>query len=290
MYKEDSVKKKIIIAVIIILTLGGAFFFAEKPSEEITERPVPESSVHEISQAVSEKSAEESSKIIVSEISVEESSEIIVSEISVEESSEIIVSEISVEESSEEIISEVSFEESSEEIVSEISVEESSEEIVSEISFEESSFIENSVEEIPEIAENKTFCTVSISCSTLLDNLDRVKKNKLSVIPSDGWILTDINAEFTEGESVFDVTKRVCMERKIPFEFTLAPIYNTAYIEGINNIYEFDCGSTSGWLYKVNGEFKSYGCSDCKLNNGDIVEWVYTCNLGKDVGNEYKGE
>ncbi len=277
MYKEDSVKKKIIIAVIIILTLGGAFFFAEKPSEEITERPVPESSVHEISQAVSEKSAEESSKIIVSEISVEESSEIIVSEISVEESSEIIVSEISVEESSEEIISEVSFEESSEEIVSEIS-------------FEESSFIENSVEEIPEIAENKTFCTVSISCSTLLDNLDRVKKNKLSVIPSDGWILTDINAEFTEGESVFDVTKRVCMERKIPFEFTLAPIYNTAYIEGINNIYEFDCGSTSGWLYKVNGEFKSYGCSDCKLNNGDIVEWVYTCNLGKDVGNEYKGE
>ena len=118
--------------------------------------------------------------------------------------------------------------------------------------------------------------------------LDRVKKNKLSVIPSDGWILTAVNAGFNDGESVFDVTKRVCMENKIPFEFTLAPIYNTAYIEGINNIYEFDCGSTSGWLYKVNGEFKSYGCSDCKLNNGDIIEWVYTCDLGKDVGNEYK--
>ena len=153
---------------------------------------------------------------------------------------------------------------------------------------EERSFIENFVEEISEISENKTVCTVSISCNTLLNNLDRVKKNKLSVIPSDGWILTAVNAGFNDGESVFDVTKRVCMENKIPFEFTLAPIYNTAYIEGINNIYEFDCGSTSGWLYKVNGEFKSYGCSDCKLNNGDIIEWVYTCDLGKDVGNEYK--
>ena len=161
----------------------------------------------------------------------------------------------------------------------EISVEESSE--VSEISVEESS-------EISEISESKTACTISISCQTLLNNLDRVKKNKLSVIPSNAVILSAVKAEFAEGESVFDVTKRVCMENKIPFEFTLAPIYNTAYIEGIGNIYEFDCGSTSGWLYKVNGEFLSYGCSDCKLSDGDVIEWVYTCDLGKDVGNEYK--
>ena len=121
-----------------------------------------------------------------------------------------------------------------------------------------------------------------------MNNLDRVKKNKLAVIPSNAVILSAVREEFTEGESVFDVTKRVCIDRKIPFEFTLAPIYNTAYIEGIGNIYEFDCGSTSGWLYTVNGEFKSYGCSDCKLSDGDVIEWVYTCDLGKDVGNEYK--
>ena len=258
-------KKKIIIAVAIVLALGGAFFFAEKPPEKIMETSVLESSFTE----VSEKSVEEVSEI--SEISVEESREI--SEISVEKVSE--VSEISVEEVSE--VSEISVEEVSE--VSEISVEKVSE--VSEISVE-------GVSKISEISENKTACTISISCQTLLNNLDRVKKNKLSVIPSDAWILKAVNAEFSEGESVFDVTKRVCMENKIPFEFTLAPIYNTAYIEGINNIYEFDCGSTSGWLYKVNGEFMSYGCSDCKLSDGDVIEWVYTCDLGKDVGNEYK--
>ena len=262
MYGGMSVKKKIIITVAIVLALGGAFFFSEKPPEKITETSVLESSFTEIS-------VEESSE--VSEISVEESSE--VSEISVEEVSE--VSEISVEEVSE--VSEISAEESSE--IFEISAEESSE--VSEISVEESS-------EISEISESKTACTISISCQTLLNNLDRVKKNKLAVIPSNAVILSAVKAEFAEGESVFDVTKRVCMENKIPFEFTLAPIYNTAYIEGIGNIYEFDCGSTSGWLYKVNGEFLSDGCSDCKLSDGDVIEWVYTCDLGKDVGNEYK--
>ena len=298
MYGGMSVKKKIIITVAIVLALGGAFFFAEKPPEKITETSVLESSFNEVSEIsveevieiseilveevseVSEKSVEE--VIEISEISVEESSE--VSEISVEESSEI--SEVSVEESSE--VSEISVEESSE--ISEKSVEESSE--VSEISVEEVSEVsEISVEEsseVSEISESKTACTISISCQTLLNNLDRVKKNKLSVIPSNAVILSAVKAEFNEGESVFDVTKRVCMENKIPFEFTLAPIYNTAYIEGIGNIYEFDCGSTSGWLYKVNGEFLSYGCSDCKLSDGDVIEWVYTCDLGKDVGNEYK--
>ena len=271
MYGGMLLKKRIIIAAVIVLALGGAFFFAEQPSETVIENSVAESSVNE-----------------VSEISVEESIASEISEISVEESTVSEISEISVEESVASEISEISVEESTVSEISEMSVEESVISEISEISAEESSFIESSVEEVSEISENKTACTISISCSTLLNNLDRVKKNKISVIPSDAWILKAVNAEFGEGESVFDVTKRVCMENKIPFEFTLAPIYNTAYIEGIGNIYEFDCGSTSGWLYKVNGEFKSYGCSDCKLNDGDIIEWVYTCDLGKDVGNEYK--
>lgn len=38
-------------------------------------------------------------------------------------------------------------------------------------------------------------------------------------------------------------------------------MYNSAYIEGINNLYEFDCGSLSGWMYKVNEWFPNYGCS-----------------------------
>ena len=55
------------------------------------------------------------------------------------------------------------------------------------------------------------------------------------------------------------------------------PVYNSVYIEGINNIYEFDCGELSGWLYKVNNESPGVGCSLYKLKDGDVVEWIYTC-------------
>ena len=37
-------------------------------------------------------------------------------------------------------------------------------------------------------------------------------------------------------------------------------------------------------MYKVNGWFPNYGCSSYYLKDGDVIEWVYTCDLGKDVG------
>ena len=70
-------------------------------------------------------------------------------------------------------------------------------------------------------------------------------------------------------------------------EFSETPLYGSTYIEGIGNLYEFDCGALSGWMYRVNGTFPNYGCSSYILSDGDVVEWVYTCDLGKDVGGEY---
>ncbi|MFR4318181.1 MAG: DUF4430 domain-containing protein [Eubacterium sp.] len=57
----------------------------------------------------------------------------------------------------------------------------------------------------------------------------------------------------------------------------------TAYVEGINNIYEFSCGKLSGWMYEVNGEYPNVGCSDYKVKDKDVIEWHYTCNLGEDL-------
>ena len=70
-------------------------------------------------------------------------------------------------------------------------------------------------------------------------------------------------------------------------EFENTPIYNSAYIEDINNLYEFDCGELSGWMYKVNDWFPNYGVSRYKLEQGDLVEFVYTCDFGRDVGGHY---
>lgn len=127
-------------------------------------------------------------------------------------------------------------------------------------------------------------CTLSISCSTILDHLDLCDADKVELVPEDGWILKPTAVSFYEGESVFNVLQRVCKQNKIHMEFEDTPIYNSAYIEGIHNLYEFDVGELSGWMYKVNEWFPNYGCSRYQLQDGDVIDWVYTCDLGKDVG------
>ena len=130
-------------------------------------------------------------------------------------------------------------------------------------------------------------CTISISCASILDHMDWLDPAKTALIPENGWILGSTELTFTEGESVFDVLLRVCTEKKIHMEFEETPMYQSAYIEGIYNIYEFDCGELSGWMCSVNGWFPNYGCSRYTLSDGDVIRWVYTCELGDDVGGGY---
>ena len=126
-------------------------------------------------------------------------------------------------------------------------------------------------------------CKLSISCSNLVGS-EVLAEAKRELVPEDGWLLEPVDCAFSEGESVFDVLNRVVRENKIHMEFVETPAYSSVYIEGIGNLYEFDGGPQSGWMYCVNGEFPNYGCSSVKVNDGDVIEWVYTCDLGNDVG------
>ena len=127
-------------------------------------------------------------------------------------------------------------------------------------------------------------CRFSIECSTILNNLAMLDADKLEMVPFNGTILAATTVTCYEGESVFDVLQRVCRENGIHMESSWTPIYNSAYVEGIHNLYEFDCGNLSGWMYRVNGWYPNYGCSRYQLQQGDVVEWRYTCDLGNDVG------
>ena len=139
-----------------------------------------------------------------------------------------------------------------------------------------------------EVNTSKTYtCTFSIECSTILNNLDMLDPDKLEMVPSGGVILAKTSVTFYEGESVFDVLQRLCRDQGIHMESSWTPIYNSAYIEGIHNLYEFDCGSLSGWMYRVDGWYPNYGCSRYQLEDGDTVEWRYTCDLGSDIGGGY---
>ncbi len=128
--------------------------------------------------------------------------------------------------------------------------------------------------------------TLSVSAATILNHLDMFDEDKLEVLPKDGIIFKAREVTFYEGESVFDVLLREMKKAKIHMEFEMTPVYNSNYIEGINNIYEFDCGELSGWMYKVNSWFPNYGSSRYLLQDGDVIEWVYTCDLGRDVGGD----
>ena len=132
--------------------------------------------------------------------------------------------------------------------------------------------------------DNTLKCTLSISCANALNHPGDLDEEIMEILPADGWLLKPEQFEFTEGESVYDLMVRVCRERKIHFDTTFTPIYNSAYVKGIGNLYEFDCGENSGWMYRVNDWFPNYGVSRYVLKNGDTVSFLYSCDGGFDVG------
>lgn len=131
-------------------------------------------------------------------------------------------------------------------------------------------------------------CTVTIVCDTILDNIGKLNKEKAPFVPKDAVILPQTRVSFAPGDTVFDVLQKVCTAADIQLEYSWTPMYDSSYIEGINHLYEFDCGKESGWMYKVNDWFPNYGCSSYKVENGDNIVWCYTCNgYGEDVGSTW---
>lgn len=142
----------------------------------------------------------------------------------------------------------------------------------------------NSTNQSATTSQDTVSSTISISCATLLDHLDELASAKKKQVPEDGVILKTTTVEVKKGSTVFDVLQSVTKKKKIHLEYSFTPASKSYYIEGIHNLYEFDCGELSGWMYSVNGEFPGEGCSSYTVENGDVIKWVYTCNLGKDVG------
>ena len=129
-------------------------------------------------------------------------------------------------------------------------------------------------------------CTLEIRCDTLLKNLDKLSSGKAELVPEDGILLKKTTVSFESGDSVFDVLRRCLREQNVHFEYVDAKAYGSIYIEGIGNLYEFDCGEQSGWLYFVNGISPGLGCSGYTVANGDEIVFAYTCDMGADLGVE----
>lgn len=126
-----------------------------------------------------------------------------------------------------------------------------------------------------EVAGEVTF---TIRCDTIAGLGDS------EFIPEDGCILKETTYAFAQDETVYDILVRAVKDNKLHMEKKKTGSGpRDYYICGIANIYEYDWGELSGWMYYVNGESPSVGCGEYRVKDGDCIEWLYTREIGRDL-------
>lgn len=146
------------------------------------------------------------------------------------------------------------------------------------------------IREFIQPAERESFAVfLTVRADILLENMDLLNRDKHELIPPDGVILPLTEARAYQGDTVFDVLQREMRNARIHMAARSVPMLNSSYVEAINNIYEFDAGPLSGWMFRVNQGFPGTGASSHVLNPGDEIIWLYTLDLGRDIG-EYAVE
>jgi len=85
------------------------------------------------------------------------------------------------------------------------------------------------------------------------------------------------SVEINDGEKVVDALNRVTKAKGIHRDVA------GGYVKGLANVYEFDRGQGSGWMYRINGVFPDRGVAAVPIQDGDRIEFLYTLDLGKDL-------
>lgn len=141
---------------------------------------------------------------------------------------------------------------------------------------------------IEEITPGSRVVTVSIRCDAVLENYDMLDPSLRSdeYVPPDGIILGETEYALQEGDTVFDVLYRAVRHNKIQLDYqgSAQSSYGSVYVRGINNLYEYSCGSDSGWVYLINGSSPEVSCSKYIPDDGDKIEWIYTLGDGYYTG------
>lgn len=126
-------------------------------------------------------------------------------------------------------------------------------------------------------------CTVSVRCDEILP-LKGEGASAIAELYPEGVVFSADEAVFYDGESLMTLMLREMKDAKVSFVQEKSVAMNTSYVKGIGGISSGDFGAMSGWLYYVNGEQPSVGCSDYKLKEGDKIEWVYSADMSKSFG------
>ncbi|MGI5912327.1 MAG: S-layer homology domain-containing protein [Syntrophomonadaceae bacterium] len=94
-----------------------------------------------------------------------------------------------------------------------------------------------------------------------------------------GVILSNASYRWLGSCTVLDALKGVLDQNGISYITSGEYVKSIAGLAGKKEGYPL-----SGWLYKINGSFYGVGAGTAPIHDGDLVEWLYTLDGGKDIG------
>lgn len=95
-----------------------------------------------------------------------------------------------------------------------------------------------------------------------------------------GTILSRASVEFRAGDNPYTVLARALGQERVKTRGSGEALY----VSGIDDLFEFDKGPESGWMYAVNCVFPGGSAgSYTGLKAGDRVSWNYSLDNGNDV-------
>ncbi len=99
-----------------------------------------------------------------------------------------------------------------------------------------------------------------------------------------GQIVPQTRVERKEGDTILDITRRVLKQKGI--QFSVTGTNSTAYVQGIDNLYEFDEGQNSGWMIRLDGALIKQSAGATPVQDGQVIYWFYTTNYLEESGAE----
>ena len=263
--KKEKQKKVFLLSLVFIILLFGTFVIAaikfvnsDNNKDKISTK-TPITSTASISKEKIESNTIESSTISISTESVKDNEEEKVAKSDNEDKK-------TVEQNTNEVKEEVNMENQS--------------------SQKSSSKVDTSLNNSNNVSNN--------SSSSEKNNNEEIKKDEENKEEEKPKFIVNINIKMVDDTifssqivldneiNAFDALKYYCEKNSIQLGYTGSG--KLAYVNSINGIKEKSEGPSSGWMYKVNGVFPNISAGRYDLSSNDILEWVFTKDGGKDVG------
>ena len=130
-------------------------------------------------------------------------------------------------------------------------------------------------------AGNGDVCYVTIDCHTAVSSAE-LSGDIRELQPENGMVLEKYAVGITEGMNAMEAFEATCKANKLQFEY--ATMSGMKYVDGINNLYSYDCGDLSGWYSLYNGESPSVGMSEIRVEKDAELLLIYSCDMGSDIG------